>query len=91
MGASQKIGPFSNPLNTSLPGQGFIYVGLKYILLVQYTPVNYGLFTSTDTPHVSCEASTQSTSAWAAVAVIAVVALLVVLVVASAVIWYQQR
>ena len=41
--------------------------------------------------HISCEASTQTTSAWAAVAVIAVVALLVLLVVVLVIIWYQQR
>ena len=29
VGASQKIGPFSNPVNTSLPGQGFVHVRLK--------------------------------------------------------------
>ena len=25
VGASQKIGPFSNPVNTSLPGQGTVF------------------------------------------------------------------
>ena len=35
VGAGQTIGPFSNPANTSLPGQEFIYIGLKVTCAIQ--------------------------------------------------------